>query len=62
MRVSEFLREAERRGCYFAYEGKTHEYWYSPITKQHFKVSRDKNKDLKAWLEHKLRKDSGVTK
>lgn len=62
MRLSEFLKEAAKSGCYWAYNGSTHEYWYSPITDQYFKVSYDKNKDLKPWLEHKLRKESGVKK
>lgn len=62
MRVSEFQKLAEKLGCYLKREGGNHEIWYSPITGEYFRLSRDKNKDLTPKAESELRKLAGLKK
>ena len=62
MRVSEFRKAIKKIGCSKILEGGDHEIWYSPITKEYFRLSRDRNKDLTPETENKLRKLAGLKK
>lgn len=62
MRVSEFRKAVAKIGCQKVREGGNHEIWYSPITGEYFRLSRDRNKDLTPEAESKLRKLAGLKK
>lgn len=60
MKYSEVKRILTAAGCYCDSQGANHEWWYSPITKRHFPVSRHKTEDAKGKTLKSISEQSGV--
>lgn len=55
MKTSELIKILKKNDCYFLRHGRSHDIWFSPITKKQFAVPRHKSeiktKTLKSILE-----------
>lgn len=60
MRVNELKKLLKKSGCYIEREGASHEIWYSPITQNHFPVSRHGSEELKAKTLNSIKKAAGI--
>ncbi len=60
MKITELKKKLRAAGCYYEYDGKNHEWWWSPITKQRFQVPRHMTADVGKELLKYLKKQSGV--
>jgi len=60
MKYSEVERKLKEAGCYFNKQGKEHPEWYSPITKQKFRMSNHKSEEVKTGTLKSISKASGV--
>ena len=47
-------------GCYYVSDGKNHEWWWSPITKQRFQIPRHMTADVGDKLMNYVKEQSGV--
>ena len=61
-RQGELKREFRKAGCYKESEGTNHEWWYSPITDEHFQMGRHDNEEVPKGTENAIRKQAGVPK
>ncbi|MDR1369243.1 MAG: type II toxin-antitoxin system HicA family toxin [Dysgonamonadaceae bacterium] len=60
MKYSEVERKLKKAGCYEDGELNGHPAWYSPITKQRFKMSHHGNKEAATGTLKSISKQSGV--
>jgi predicted RNA binding protein YcfA (HicA-like mRNA interferase family) len=60
MKVSELRRRLEKAGCYVIRNGGNHDWYFSPITKQSFPVSRHMGEEVPKGTEHNIKKQAGV--
>ncbi len=60
MRIRELVKILKKNGCYKTNEGSNHEEWYSPLTKQHFRVPRHYPNELPKGTENIIKKQSGL--
>ncbi|KAA6329746.1 hypothetical protein EZS27_021467, partial [termite gut metagenome] len=51
MKVSELRRRLEKAGCYVIRNGGNHDWYFSPITKQSFPVSRHMSEEVPKGTE-----------
>lgn len=56
MKISQFVIELKKAGCFLVRSGANHDKWYSPITGLSDWVPRHQSKELGTGLERKLRK------
>jgi len=56
MKISQFVNELKKAGCFFVRSGASHDQWESPITGLRDWVPRHQSKELGTGLERKLRK------
>ena len=61
-RQGELKREFKQAGCYKTSEGGNHEWWYSPITGEHFQMGRHNQQEVPTGTEKILREQAGVPK
>lgn len=47
MRYGELKKLLKKSKCHKVKEGSSHEWWYSPITDEHFPVGRHDNEEVK---------------
>lgn len=59
MKGSELIRILMKNGCYFVSHGGRHDKWFSPITKNYFRVPRHASEVKKGTAEAIL-KQAGV--
>ncbi|WP_162342842.1 type II toxin-antitoxin system HicA family toxin [Cyclobacterium salsum] len=60
MKYSEVERKLKKQGCYFAFDGKKHPKWFSPITEKFFDLSHHKSQEVKKGTLKSISRDSGV--
>ena len=60
MKYSELKRKLKAGGCYEDGEMNGHPVWYSPITRERFKMSRHKSKEVATGTLKSIKKASGV--
>ena len=60
MTWSELKRLLKKNGCYFEQEGKGHEMWYSPKTKNSFTVGRHPSKEVPKGTYEAILKQAGI--
>lgn len=60
MKFSELKRLLKKNGCYIAREGKGHEIWYSPKTKQSFPVGRHSTEDVPNGTLKSIKEAAGI--
>lgn len=60
MKYSEAERKLKKAGCYQDGEMNGHPMWYSPITKEYFKMSHHKSQEISIGVLKDIIKRSGV--
>ena len=60
MNYSELKKRLLAAGCYMAKQKSNHEWWYSPLTEQHFPIQRHNKMDIGKNLLKQISKESGV--
>lgn len=60
MKYSELKRRLRKAGCYKVKEGANHEKWFSPITKQFFRVPRHDSQEVKPATLESILKAAGL--
>ena len=60
MRISELKRILLKFGCYVDKENSRHEWWFSPITKQHFPVPRHNSQEIPKGTLNNIKEQSGI--
>lgn len=60
MKYSELERKLTKNGCYLDGEMNGHPLWYSPKTKQHFKMSHHKSQEVAKGTLSDILKRSGL--
>lgn len=61
MKYSEAERKLRKAGCYDTGKQMSgHPLWFSPITKQHFKMSNHKSEEIATGTLNAISKQSGV--
>lgn len=60
MRNSELKKLLKKHGCYFVEHGKKHDKWYSPISKQYFRVLRHDGQEVANGTVNSILKDAGL--
>ncbi len=61
MKYSEIKRKLKKNGCFLKREGSNHEIWFSPITGNHFPVSRHDKEEANIKTFQSIKKQSGVS-
>jgi predicted RNA binding protein YcfA (HicA-like mRNA interferase family) len=61
VKSNELLKTLQNKGCYFVRQAKgSHEWWYSPITQQHFLVTNHGSKEVAKGTENRIKKLAGI--
>ena len=60
MKITELKKKLKMAGCYYVSDGKNHEWWWSPITKQRFQIPRHMTADVGDKLMNYVKEQSGV--
>lgn len=60
MKYSELKKLLKKNGCYLEHEGKSHEIWYSPKTKNSFSVGRHNSQDVPSGTYRAILKQAGI--
>jgi len=60
MKFSELKKLLKKHGCKFDHEGKSHEFWYSPITNKTFPLGRHNSQEVKTGTLNSILKDAGI--
>ena len=60
MKISELKKKLKAWGCFQTGEGKNHEWWWSPISKQHFQLPRHMTADVGNELLKYITEQTGI--
>lgn len=60
MKTNELIKLLKRNGCYITEHRASHDWWYSPITKQHFTIWRHLSKDVPTGTFNSILKAAGL--